>query len=810
MGSFWRDVRHACRAIARMPLVATVIVVSLGAGIGVNATIFSWIQTVVFNPMPGVEHSRAFHFVEAVTDTGAYPSSSWREYRDLRQRLSAFESLTAFRMVPLYVGESGRTERAYAELVSGNFFDVLGLRAATGRLLTDADTARPGGDLIAVISYDYWQSHYGGAADVLRQPLRANGQMATIVGVAPKGFQGSVLGLTFDVFMPATAAPLLVPGSNELDDREQRGYAVMGRLANGRTRAQALDDARAAFRELAIAYPASNATVTTEVLPFFDAPRGPQRFFASALWFLQVIMLLLLLTVCGNTANLVLARANTRQREVGVRLALGASRWRILSLFVTENVILALAGSALGILIAMWGTEALRAVPMTGAFPVKFQTQIDLTTLTFAVALGLVSGLLFGAPPAAQLADADPMTALRTGMRGPARFGLRNLLMAGQVALAMILITVAGLFYRGFSDAQTTNPGFRTDGVQLAAYDLTGRLPATEQEQGKAARAFADRLLERLRGLPVVESAAIAASVPLDIHGLPSRSFAVEGAARADGRLDESLSNIVTPGYFQTLEIPLLRGTDFAALNDPAAPPQAIVNDAFVRRYLPDVEPLGRRLTSRDRTYTIVGIVGTTTYEAFGEPATPIVYFSYRDRLPFSGEIHVRSRPGLEDTQARAIREAVRELDPQLPVYNVRTMTEHIDRNLVLKKIPARMFAVLGPLLLALAAIGIYAVVAYAVSQRRREIGIRLSLGATGGRVVRGIVAENLRIVSMGAAIGWLVVVMVDLHLVRGGANDLPVLVGVPVVLMAVATLACWLPARRAAQVPLTTVLKEG
>lgn len=809
MANLWRDIRHAWRAIARMPVVAVVIVVSLAAGIGVNTTVFSWIQTVVFNPLPGVVDGRGFYFVEAVTETGAYPSSSWQEYGDLQERLKSFQQLTAFRMAPLYVGDPGRTERAYSQLVSGNFFEVLGLRPAMGRLLVPADTAQPGRDPVAVISFDYWQTHFAGAPDVLTKTLRANDQVLSIVGVAPRDFQGSVLGLTFDVWIPATMAPVMFNGSNELSDRDQRGYAVMGHLRAGATPQQAGAEALAVFRHLSSQYPASNATMTSEVLAFFNAPRGPQRFFASALWFLQVIMLLLLLTVCGNTANLVLARAGARQREVGIRLAVGAQPWGIVRLIVIENLMLAMLGAGLGVLVAMWGTEALRAVPMTGAFPIKFHTRIDAATLLFATVLGLLSGVLFGAPPAAQLADADPVRALRAGARGTVRSGLRNGLMGAQVALAVMLLTVAGLFYRGFRDTQDTNPGFRTEGVLLSAYDLTGRLPTSEADQAPAIRSFTDRLLTRLRDVPVIESAAIASSVPLDIHGLPSRPFVLEGAARADGRLDQCLSNTVTPGYFKTLGIPILSGTDFAALTDPAAPRQVIVNDAFVRQYLKGADPIGRQITSRDRVYRIAGVVATTTYEAFGEAPTAIMYFSYRDRTISAGDIHVRSRPGLEHTLATVVRDAVRSLDPELPVYNVRTMTEHIDRNLVLRKIPARMFVVLGPLLLVLAAIGIYAVVAYSVSHRTSEISVRLALGATAGRVVRGIVADSMRVVMMGAAIGWLIVLMVDLHLVRGGAKDLPVLIGVPLILVSVATAACWLPARRAAAVQPSAALRR-
>ena len=808
VASLWRDFAHAWRAIARMPVLALVIVASLGAGIGVNTTVFSWIQTVVFNPLPGVQRSGALMFVEAVSG-GGYPGSSWLEYRDLSARLRSVEALAACRMAPLQVGETGRTERAYAQLVSGNFFEVLGVKPLVGRMLNDADTARPGDAAVAVISFDYWQSHLGGSSDVVGRRLRANDVIVTVVGVTPREFQGSVLGLTFDVWLPATAAPALFRGSAELESRTNRGYSVLGRLRPDVTSAEAQAEANVAMEELAALYPTSNTNVTAEVLTYFNAPRGPQRFFASGLWFLQFVMLLLLLTVCGNTANLVLARASARQREVGIRLALGARPWRIASLLVTEHLLLAAAGTAVGVVLAMWGTTALRAVPMTGAFPVKFQTEVDVVTLAFAAGLGLLSAVVFGVPAAAYLSDTDPMVALRAGSRGSGRGGMRSTLMAVQVGLAVVVLIAAGLFYRGFEDSRVVDPGFRTEGVLLAAYDLSGRLTPGSSDQGRAARTFADRLLTGLRAIPGIEAASISTAVPLDIHGMPSRSFQVEGRTRPDGQSDRALSNVVSPGYFATLGIAFLQGRDFSSLADTTPPPQAIVNEAFVREFLQGVEPLGHRLEARGRVYTIIGVVRTTTYNAFAEPPTSILYLSYRDLSPLAGEIHLRTTPGREETLANAVRGVIRDLDPELPVYNVRTMPEHIDRNLVLRRIPARMFVVLGPLLLLLAAIGIYGVVAFAVSQRAKEIGVRLALGATSGRVVRGIVRDSLQPIWIGVTIGWVLAVFVDLHLVRGGVRDVPVLIAVPVVLMGVATLACWIPARRASEIAPTRVLRQ-
>ena len=377
--------------------------------------------------------------------------------------------------------------------------------------------------------------------------------------------------------------------------------------------------------------------------------------------------------------------------------------------------------------------------------------------------------------------------------------------MGAQVALAVIVLVAAALFYRSFSETREADPGFRREGVLLAAYDLTGR-----NADSTAQRLFAARLLERVRALPGVEAAAIATSVPLDIHGLPNRAFTLEGRARSDASPDLALSNTVTPGYFHVMEIPLRAGHDFADLTvtDAAAPRQAIVNDEFVRRYLGGSQAVGRRLETRGRTYSIVGVVKTSTYDSFGEKPKPIVYFSYRDRPSVAGEIHVRTRAGSETLITPELQRIVRELDPTLPLYDVRTLVAHVDKNLFLRKIPARMFVVLGPLLLGLAAIGIYAVVAYTVSQRTAEIGVRIALGATTGRVVRQIVRETLRVVGIGATVGWALAFLVAIHVVRGAPINLTIFVGVPALLMLVAAGASWLPARRASRVDPVVALR--
>jgi predicted permease len=797
------DLRHAFRTLVRMPVVSAVVVLSLAVGIGVNTAVFSWVQAVVLRPLPGVADPGGILLIEPKAEAGSYPGVSWREYGDLRERLRSMPDLIAFRMAPLSVGEPGHVQRAYGQLVSGNYFTMLRLRPALGRFLREDEAARPGGEPVVVVSYEYWQTRLGADRNAIGRSMRVNDRLLTVIGVGPPRFQGTVLGLNFDLWAPATLAPALLGGSQELTDRSLRGYSVLGRLGPGATRLHAQTELDRAMDDLARAYPETDGKLRGEVLSFWAAPRGPQRMLAGALALLQTIMLLLLLAVCGNTANLLLARATTRQREMGVRLALGAARQRIATLVLSESLLLAAAGAAAGVLLAIWATDALRAVPIIGAFPIRFQTELDATSVAFAAALALACGALFGLAPALHLARVDPQAAIRSGSRGAGRSPFRNALMAIEVGLALVVLLAAAMFLRSFGDARDADPGFRRDGVLLVNYDLTGR-----SMDGPAVRDFTRRLLDRARTIPAVESAAIAAAVPLDIHGLPMRSFTVEGRVRSQATPDLALTNTVTPDYFRTMGIAIREGGDFVRLDDESAPKQAMVNAEFIRRFVGDGAGVGRRIATRGDSYVIAGVVDNSVSESFGEPPTPVIYLSYRDRPAGRGEIHLRTRAGAEALLAPEVERIVRELDPTLPVYDVRTLAEHIDKNLFLRRIPARMFVVLGPALLLLAAIGIYAVVSYAVSQRTAEIGVRLALGATRRRVLAQILGDSLRVVSAGAAVGWTLAAVVALHLVRGPLYA-SVFLGIPALLLAVAAAACWLPARRASRVDPVVALRQ-
>jgi predicted permease len=773
--------------------MSTVIVVSLAVGIGANASVFSWIQGRLLRPLPGVTASADLLLIEPVNDSGLYVGTSWLEYQDLRARVPSAPSLIASRMIPLYVGEPGATQRASGLLVSDNYFSALGVSAVQGRVFGADDTRVEGGAPVAVISHELWQSMFGSDPQVIGRPMRVNGSPLTVVGVAPPEFQGTALGLYFDVWMPATMARVVANGSGEMRSRTARGYSVMGWPAAGAERAQVQRDVDVAMQALADNYPESNANVRAEVLPFWQSPRGPQKLMAVALIVLQALMVLLLLAVCGNTASLFLARASARHKEIGIRLALGATPANIAGAVLSETLTLGLAGAAGGAALAVWGTQALVVLPLTG-LPVRFQTSLDLGGLVFAMVLGAVAGLLVGAVPAWQLSRIDAQTALRSGVRSAGRSGLRDGLMAVQAGLAAVVLVVAGLFLQSFRETRDIDPGFRREGILLATFDLSGR-----PEPVGGTRTFVSRLMEKVSAIPQVEAVAIASSVPLDIHGLPSRRFTVDKRLRADGEQDEALTNTVTPGYFAVMNIPILEGADFVSLADEHVPPQVIVNQAFVERYVtrdnPGSTALGRSVDVRGRSHVIIGVVKTTTSNAFGERPTPAMYFSYRDGAPSLGEIHVRTRPGAETGVTADVRRAVQSLDADLPLFNVRTLTEHVETNLVFRRVPARLFMVMGPLLLVLVGLGVYALVSYSVSLRRHELWIRQALGATPRRLVAEVVAGSLRVVTAGVVIGWLVALVLVVAVAPEQSNQVGVFVGVPLLLIAVAAVASWVPA---------------
>jgi predicted permease len=805
LSAAWRDLIVALRGIRRAPLAAAVVVLSLGAGIGVNTVVFGWLDAAVLRPLPGVPNAGSLLLVEPRRADGGYTSMSWQQYWDYRRRLAAMRDLLAFRITPLYVGEKGATDRTYGLLVSDNYFPALGLRPAAGRFLLPDEASTPARGSVLVISYAYWQTRFGGAPSAIGERIRVNGALLTVVGVTPRGFEGTIPRLKFDLFVPATLAPVFQPGSRELEDRGAGGYSLVGVPRDGVSREAVADDVRAAARVFAHDYPKTDGGLTAEVLSFWETPRGPQKFMAQAIVAVQSVLLLMLLSVCANTANLMLTRTLSRQREIGVRLALGATRRRIASLVFLDALVLALMGTAAGVAFAWWGTDALRAMPPlhVRGLPISFDTEFSPLAVAFAGALGVLCAVLFAAPAVLQFARADPLLVLRSFALRISPNRVRSAITGVQIALAVFVLIAGGLALESFFEARGAPTGFRTTGLLLASYDLTG--PGASED----GRSFATRVLREIRTVAAVEGAAIATSVPLDIHGLPTRPFTVEGYAGAADGEDEAVTNTVTPGYFALLDVPFLEGSDFVPLEDRSAPPQAIVNDAFVRAYLPRLDPIGRTLTSRGRSYRICGVVRTSLSDSFGEAPLPAIYLSFRDAPSRFGEIHVRTREGDDTAVAAGLRQAVRRVNPELPIFDVRTMAEHIESNLLFRRIPARLFVVIAPILAGLVGLGIYALVAFAASRRRQEIAVRLAIGAPPGRVLSELVADTLRVAAAGAMTGVVgagIVLAAGAHLTR---QQTWVFVSVPFAVVVVAVVAASIPAARAIAHPSWESLRE-
>jgi predicted permease len=789
------DLRLALRQLTKSPGLSSVVILSLALGIGANTAIFSWLNSAVFRPLPGV--SAPVMLLETRDDTGNYVSTSWLEYRELRDLLPSFQAIAAHRTRTLNLGHSERDARVFAELVSDNFFPVLGIRPQLGRFFLPGEATKPGSAPVVVIGHDFWQRNFQAAPDAVGRELTLNGRSFTVIGVAPEGFRGAFNHLSFDVFLPLTMAAELIPATSELTTRANRPYTMLAQLRPGTPLAQARGELATAAQHLIATHPETNRGLGYELLPLWRSPRGGVTIVA-ALATLQVFALLILIVVCTNTATLLLARASTREREMCVRLALGAGPSRIVCQLLLESVTLALFGAAAGLVLALWGIDALAQISLPGNLPLHFAPTLDWTSVAFASALGAACGVAFGLAPALQLARGDVMQALRGG-RGSVggRSLARDLLVGTEVAVALVVLVLAGLFFKSFRHAMTVNPGFDAERVLLAGLDLGGR-GYTRQ----TARALLDDLLQRLAALPGVEHAAAANYVPLDVRGTSTGVIDIAGKPFDPNR--KILYSYATPDYFATLGIPL-DGADLARPARADAPPDAVIGDEMARRYWPGENPIGQRFEVDGTFYVIAGIARTPKLERMNESPRPAAWLTMRPQFVSIPVLHVRVAEGDPRALLSAIRATVRQLDPELAVVDPRSLRQHVENNLFLQRVPAQMLAVLAPLALLLAAIGLYAVLAHAVAQRTREIGVRLSLGATPRSVVLLVMWQSLRVVLVATACGWAVALAADWFMhdlfVAVPVGDPVIFAGVPALLLAVAAVACWLPARRATKI---------
>jgi len=788
--------RHAYRYLAQTPFLTAVIILSLAIGVGTNTVVFSWLKAAVLNPLPGV--TAPVQLLETKDDTGTYVTTSWLEYQDLGGLLPSFSSIAIQRMRVLNLGDTVREARVYAELVSSNFFAVLGVAPQSGRFFHADEATQPGSAPVAVISYEFWQRNFEGAPDVIGRIFKLNGVTFTVIGVTPPEFQGGYNHLAFDVFLPATMAERLVPATSELKHRENRPYVMLAQLRPGVSPAQAKGELDAAAKYLIANHPDTNRGLGFELLPVWRSPRGGVTTVAS-LATLQIFAILILVVVCANTANLLLARASGRQREIGVRLALGAGPGRILRQLLGESVLLGLLGALGGILLSLWGTDLIRQLPLPAGLPIHLAPTVDGMSLVFAIGIAITCGLAFGLAPAWQLARSDVQTSLsggRSSIQGRSR--LRDILIGTEVAVALLVLVLAGLFLSSFRHALTASPGFDAGRVLLLGIDLGER--GYDRRTGGT---LLNDLLQRLEAMPHVAGVAAANYVPLDMRGLSTGVISIEGKNFDPNR--RILYYAVSPGYFSTLGIPLLAGADLAPSQRADLPLDAVIDDEMARRYWPNANPVGHRFEVDGTTYVISGVARTPKLERMNEAPRPAAWLSIRNRFVSAPILHIRTNQGDPRTLLPAIREAIHQVDPGLALLDPRTLTQHIEGNLFIERIPAHLLAVLAPLALGLAAIGLYAVVAYSVALRTQEIGIRLALGATPQALVGCLVWQSMRVVLISGAVGWCLALAAGWYLqpklVNVHLGDPLIYVGLPVLLLAVALFACWLPVQRASRV---------
>ncbi len=815
----WQDLRYGARMLVKSPGFTAVAVVSLALGIGANTAIFSLINGVLFAPLPVADPATLVQV--AMTDErnpGNLPFSHLN-FKDLRSENEVFSGMAAVSFAAVTYSTGGEAEQLAVQVVTSGYFSVLGIPPAMGRgfLAEEEDHATP----VAVISQGFWDRSLGRDPQVVGKTLVLNRIPFTIVGVARPDFTGTTLGAGPVAWVPMGMHAALQPGLDEFYD-QRRGLFLLafGRLKSGVTVEQARANLQTIFGRLEAEYPADNKGRSATAMPLVEARLNPAGQGPNILVQISVLLMtvvgIVLLIACVNVANLMLARATKRRREVAVRLALGARRARLVRQLLTESLLLAVLGGLAGLVAAYWTLQAIAGAPLP--IPIRLDTSMALEprVLVFTGVLAVVTGIVFGLVPALQASKADVVTVLKNeliasagGRRGLLGYlALRQVLVVLQVALSLIALVAAGLFLRSLQAQMQIDPGFQTSGVLVMTFNL-GREGYTP-ERGEL---FYRDVVERVGAVPGVERAAIAQNAPL--AGGMARSVFPEGADTTTRDRVLVQVNPIGPGYFEAIGIPILRGRGITAEDTTASPKVVVVNETMAERFWPDQDPLGKRFTFfGDPEYsTIIGVARGSKYNGVAEDPTPYIYEAIAQRYQPAVTLHIRGK-GDAAALTPAVRRAVQDIDPSLSVFNVRTLAEQVSQSLAPLRMNAALLGVFGLLALLLASIGLYGVASYSVSQRTREIGVRMALGAQPASVLGLVLGHALVLVGAGLVLGLLAALAaagVMRALVVGIDPRDPLTFGVTAAVVgAVALFATWFPARRATRIdPLIALRTE-
>ena len=826
MVNLGQDLRFALRTFKKSPVFVGVAVLSLALGIGANTAIFTLVDQLLLRLLPVKDPQqlvmlwgRGPHYG---SNNGRY-KLSYPMYEDFRDHNQVFSGMFCRWDTSLSVSDGGKTERVDGELVSGTYFQVLGVGAALGRVLTPDDDKVPGGHPIAVISYRYWQDRFGGSHDVIGKKLLVNGYPFTVVGVSRAGFDGTDPGSSPQIRIPIMMEAQISPQFAEfysLKSRRGRWVNVYGRLKPGLTMVQAKASLQPYFHQILemevqqkeFAQAAAETkqrflTMFIELLPGSKGDSGLRRQFASPLLVLTALVGLVLLIACANVANLQVARATARQKEVAVRLALGASRSRIISQLLVESLALALAGGAVGLMVAVWMDRALLRFLPAGDSPLTLSTTPDWRILLFNVGLTLLTGVIFGLAPALQATRPNMAGTLKDqvgSIAGGTSVGLRKILVAAQVSLSLLLLIGAGLFIRSLSNLKDLDSGFRTGNLIGFAIDppMNGYKPERSLD-------FYRRLRESLDVLPGVQSASLAV-MPVLAGWEWDSSMAVEGYQHKPSEAPDPHMQFVSPDYFKTMDVPILLGRDFRMTDGRGAPKVCIVNEKFARRFFKEGLAVGKHIGMGGDPGTkldieIVGVVRDTKYESMRDEVPQEVYRPYH-QMEFVIGMFAYVRTARRPEQAFAnIRRVVNGLDPDLPIFQMKTIETQMEESLITERLVATLSSGFGVLATLLAAIGLYGVMAYIVAQRTREIGVRIALGASGRDVIFLVMRDVILLTGIGIVVGLpaaaLLTRLVTSQLYGIQPNDVRTIVAATMGIALVALLAGYLPAQRAMRV---------
>ena len=800
------DLKFACRTLAARPSFAIVAVLILALGIGANATIFSWLETVVLRPIPGVDTSTlvALHGTSSSRDDLSLSYPNFLDFRAARP--DGLEDLMAFRGVAMNLRGDTEPIRVWGQMVTPNFFDVLRVRPILGRGFVEAEGASIDKEGVVVLAYSAWQRYFAGDPGIIGRSIVLNARPFSVIGVAPEGFHGTMGGLSLDVYVPLTMQRAFMSG----DRLRQRGTSflqVYGRLTPGAT----IERAQASLAVVAARLAKDHHE--NEGRGIFLEPvwrDGAAGLLLPIMATMMAVVGVVLLIACANLAGLMLARAAGRQREVAVRLAVGASRARVVRQFLVESVLLAALGGAAGLVVATWTSGLLMMLVPRTPFPVAFDAAVGPRVVVFSIAATLVAAIAFGLLPALRASRPDVAYALKDAAAsvsgGAARARIRNSLVVAQVALSLLLLVCAALFVRGLAHASRVDPGFTIRYGIIAAVDL---LPNGYDEQRGAA--FYRELLARVETLPGVESASVAYSMPLDLSAGSDMGVDIDGYQPAPGEEVGAAYNRIGPKYFETMGIQIVAGRPIDEKDVAGRQLSVVVNETMARKYWPNGDAIGRVIRFGSGPAVVVGIARDGKYRQPNEQPRSFLYVPLAQYFRHDALLLVRTA-GDPATVIPALHAKVRALDPNLPLFDVRTVAEHLKISVFIPRIASIVLALFGGLALVLAVVGLYSVIAFSVAQRTREIGVRVALGASRQSIVRLILRQGLKLTAIGLAIGAALAAAAAFALrsqLMGVAPTDPLsFVGTAVLLAAVALVACALPALRAARLDPVSALR--